>query len=440
MPCTRKTFCTMCSVVIGVLLYGATASGQDTNSKPQTATEAQATRAVTRITLAEAQSRAAAGPMARVAQLTTDAAKYHRQAAEADYYPKIGSTFANLHFNKFMGETIQLARRTAAVPLMNKDQTIVAFTVTQPLTPLFKVKQAVQLAKADERIAQAKAAKMVGEVSSKVENAYFSLLISQRQEVEAEQKVKMLQTRLQLASANDPPALTGATESQAAFLEASKELVTARSKVAELTQPLNQLIGLPPETELELVVPEPVDLEPISLPDATSQAMATNPEIVEAEQTVVKARAATKLGKLDYIPDVAVMGGYSYQTAIDLLPADFSFIGVVASFNIFDGGKRERTIKERETNLELAQMNLAAVKAKVSSGVQKTFLDVERTRRIRDLTRQLLVVYDAKPASFQEVSTVERSGRTKAESDMLQAELEYRLAYAQLKYAIGNQK
>jgi hypothetical protein len=61
--------------------------------------------------------------------------------------------------------------------------------------------------------------------------------------------------------------------------------------------------------------------------------MTANPEIVEAEQTVVKARAGSRLSKLVYIPDFAVLGGYAYNdNAIPLLPRDFSFIGIMGSY------------------------------------------------------------------------------------------------------------
>src|SRR4029434_3257215 len=66
---------------------------------------------VRRITLPEAQARAGASPAVRAAQLTVDAARYHREAVAADYFPKISSTFFNLHFNKLMGERVALPRR-----------------------------------------------------------------------------------------------------------------------------------------------------------------------------------------------------------------------------------------------------------------------------------------------------------------------------------------
>lgn len=53
-----------------------------------------------RITLAEAESRATDNPLARVAELQINADRNHRQQAEANYFPKIGSTFVNMHFKK----------------------------------------------------------------------------------------------------------------------------------------------------------------------------------------------------------------------------------------------------------------------------------------------------------------------------------------------------
>ena len=106
----------------------------------------------------------------------------------------------------------------------------------------------------------------------------------------------------------------------------------------ELTAALNLLLGNPIEQELELAPPV-TQVEEISLKEAADKAMAANPEVVEAEQTVAKARAASKLSKLDYIPDVAVLGGYAYNAnAIPLLPRDFSFIGIMGSYTLFDFG------------------------------------------------------------------------------------------------------
>ncbi|MBO0720250.1 MAG: TolC family protein, partial [Blastocatellia bacterium] len=135
--------------------------------------------------------------------------------------------------------------------------------------------------------------------------------------------------------------------------------------------------------------------------------------------------------------DVAVIGSYAYQTGIPLLPRDFSFIGVMATYNIFDFGKRERSMQERKTQLAMAEGALEATKAKVASEVQKSFLDLQRSQRIRDLTRRLAATYQVVPASYQKGDWEAAAARAKAEEEMFQAEFEYRLAVVQLKNAIG---
>ena len=398
---------------------------------PITAAVAQDTSpAVRLITLDDAQAQAAAATMKNLGRLGIDAAKYHRQAVRADYFPKVDASFLNLHYNKFMGQTLQLFRRDASLPLFGKDETAVAFTVIQPVTQLLQVRQAVNLARADEEIARAKADSMTSQIAANVEHSYFALLIAQRRQAIAETKVKMQESRSQLASTRAMP-VGNMMDHEATLLEAQRELITANNEVTQLTQSLNTLIGFPPDTKLVLAAPEPTT-ETVSLPQATQQAVANSPEVVEAEQTVVKAKAASKLSKLEYVPAVAVIGGYinQPQPVLPLLPSDFSFIGFTATYTIFDFGKREKTVSERNTQVSMAEANLTLVQAKVAAGVQKAFLDLERSRKIRDLTRQLAVGY-------QEAAMNNTSARAKAEAEMFQAEMDYRSAYAQLKRLIN---
>ena len=96
----------------------------------------------------------------------------------------------------------------------------------------------------------------------------------------------------------------------------------------------------------------------------------------------------------------------------------------MASFNIFDFGKREKTVSERKTQLAMAEAAVELVKAKVAAGTQKAFLDLERARKIRDLTLQLATMSGAE-------------ARAQAEAEMFQAELDYRVAGSQLKRFIS---
>jgi outer membrane protein TolC len=360
---------------------------------------------VRRISLDDAKTDAAAAAVAakaeEIARLSVTAARYHRQAVQADYFPKLSSTFVNLHFNKFLGDTLELAHRSLELPLFSKDMTAVVANFTQPVTPIFKIRQAVNIARADENIAKAKAGQSIAQVESNVERAYFALLIAQREQTLVEKR----------------------TVADRGY----REIAEARSKVIELTQALNDLLGFPLDTELELVAPPPAP-QLISQQQATQQAFANSIEVIEAEQTANKAKAATKLAKLEYVPDVAILGGYTFQTVMPVLPNDFSYIGVVANWTIFDFGKREKTIGERKTNLEIAEAAVELTKAKVASNVQKIFLQVERARRVRDQMLQIAAEPQKTLVSYPEPARLE--------IDMFQAELDYRMAYAQLRQVI----
>ena len=290
-----------------------------------------------RISLDEAQQQAqkAANPMFHLAALGVEAARQHRLGVQSDFFPKISSTFVNVHFNKFMGEILTVRgplgnQATFVVPIFTKDETLVATTAMQPLTPLFKLKQVLTIARADERMAKAKAGVPAGEVASNVEQSYFALLVAQRQEQVAKANVKKVEAKWRLASASTVPA--GLAEHEIEWIEADRALVLASSKTKEAAAALNALLGWPAGTELELVIPAALHGN-ITQAAAVEEALQNNPEVVEAEQNVVKARAASKLSKLEYVPDVAVTGGYAYQDVMPTLPNDMSYIGVMAQLH-----------------------------------------------------------------------------------------------------------
>lgn len=393
------------------------------------------------ITLEEAQQAAAGqNPLVRLGQLQVEAAKQNRQVFEASYFPQISGTFANLHFNKFMGEQIQVRRplqgttNTVGLPLLGKDSTTVAFNLIQPLTPLLKVKEAVKIARADENIARAKAGMPVTDSARNVEKNYFELLIAQRELTIAQLKSKHVQDKYLIASNSSAPRLSA--EQEAEMIEAEKTLVIAGSKVRELSASLNGLIGLPAETELELVRPAP-QVESLSLAEANQKALESNPEVIEAEQTAIKARAGRRLAKLDYVPDVVVLGGYANQNLMPLLPQDFTYVGVMATYSIFDGGKREHTLKQRNAQVEMAELAVTLTKAKVAGAVKTSYFEMERSRALTELSQRMISASQVVNAGYQPDSPDVKVAKASLEAEMFRAELAYREAFGRLKNLMG---
>jgi outer membrane protein TolC len=399
-----------------------------------------------RVTLEQVKQQSAnrvVAPLAYLNQLSIEAARQHRLGVEADYFPKFGATFLNLHTTDFLGQIVQVRRplmgtlTEVPIQIINQNQTVAALTFVQPITPLFAVRQAVRIARADERIAKAKAAASVSKASldKEVEETYFKLLIAQRQLTSAEWKLRNTGSRTLYASTSGD--LIGVSGQESGAMEARKAVETAASTARELTANLNHIMGWPVDTELELAVPSPL-VENISLRDVSDKSTAANASLVEAEETVVKARAAASISKMAYFPVVAAVAGYMFQNTLPAVSSNFGYGGVMASYTLFDFGKREHAVKEARAQLGMAETALQLTKAKLAADVTKSYFELERSRQLNRVAQKM----GASAALLMKVSSNSeslevRAARADVEIEMLEADFAHRQAFNRLKALLG---
>jgi outer membrane protein TolC len=109
--------------------------------------------------------------------------------------------------------------------------------------------------------------------------------------------------------------------------------------------------------------------------EAIGLALANSPEIREAEQNVAKAKAAVRAAKLDYVPNIALMGGWSNQTAADYIQSNIGFIGVMGSYTFVDWGKRKNVIRERDQFVAMATFKMQQTQDTVRQDTLKAYRD-----------------------------------------------------------------
>jgi hypothetical protein len=317
--------------------------------------------------------------------------------------------------------------------------TMAALTFVQAITPLFEVRQAVRIARADERIAMAKAAASVSRNARdmEVEEAYFKLLIAQRQWISAEWEFKRSERPLYASASVESVRVS---EDSAGTIQATKAVETAAATVRELTASLNRLMGWAEDTELELAMPDPL-VENISLLEVSDKSTAANVSLVEAEETVVKARAAANISKMAYFPVVAAIGGYMFQNVLPAVNSNFGYGGVMASYTLFDFGKREHAVREAHAQLEMAETALQLTKAKLAADVKKSYFDLEHSRQLSQVAQKMgsSAVLLMKVSSEAESLEV-RAARADVELQMLEADFTHRLAFNKLKAMIGPER
>jgi len=436
-------FCRRVPFVLAVsLLFASAAAAQDSqptspdpNGPALLKIPGDTPADVLSLSLTDAQQRAqlASAPLQRLGELQVEAARQHRLGVKSMYFPAITTQFMNLHMSETPGELLTFQRPLTGgllgvpVGVVLQDQTAVNVVVTQPITQLFGVRQLVKIARADENIARAKAGMPIAEVSQKVEKNFFDLLVAQRELAAASADAK--QVRARVVRIGD----VGVPAQQADGLRAETARTLAADKVIALTASLNELLGLAPDTRLELVPPPPL-LENLTLKDALAQGQATPPvTVVEAEQTAVKAHSAAKLAKLEYGPGIAIMGGYLHQQVLTnvVLPEDFGYVGVVATYTLFDSFKREHGVKETAAQAQAADLGAQLARDKAAAALKTAYFELERTRDAYLLAQQMLSTPRI-GVSFVSDGPDAQSTRARAEADTFRAEIEYRQAYTAL--------
>lgn len=385
-----------------------------------------------RLTLEEAKQIALTSNKALVlAHLNIDGTRYATAAAKKDYLPKIIGSETYFHFDNPLGTVVTTRGGLQFnANVINQDAALTTAFVAQPITKLIAVSAAVQADRADESIAKAKLDKGTKDLLSGVAQVYYGLVGALR----IQSALQLQSTLLEQAVAAQP-----APELRISLLEVRQGLVQVQGQVRELTDQLNDLLDFPPGTMLELVDPVPAVPGVQNVDQAGQMALVCNPEVREAQQTIAKAEAAVKVAKMDYLPDVNVIGGYANQTDASYIQDNFTYLGITANYTFFEWGKKNDVLMQRQTDVALARQNLNVTRDKVLLEARKAYLSFDQALQAYRLAGEMTqACLDAEQGAVSPAAAMAAKGATaKAQLEYLKAEINYRVAHAQLESAIG---
>ena len=239
-----------------------------------------------------------------------------------------------------------------------------------------------------------------------------------------------------------------ALESHAALLGAKQTVLTQNLQIRDLSFELNDLLGLPLNTQLKLREDPPAASASIPARDeCVRTALEKSPEILAAQQAVEKAKAGLAATKDKYIPDVNAFARYSYQSGIPFLVHNFGTFGFTFTYELFDGGRRNAEISESRTMLSKAELNLAKVEEEVTVQVETAYDRVEQIQGLVTVAEELLKVRaeaarvaDRQFEQNKVLASVPAEAAAKASSakaSLLEANLGLSLAQGDLKRAMG---
>jgi outer membrane protein TolC len=398
----------------------------------------------------------------RIAGYSVEEKEHAKQVAKSSYFPSIRNDSNFMHATdtqliEIKAGGLGIAGGTAIPPQDaiisqgGKNFATSGTQLTQPLTTLLKIRRENDLAEAELKVSREKAHLTGNDVALAVHQVYYQVLIAQARRSATEARIKASEA---LQSERVEQVKFGSSleenliDSRAQQLQAKQELLTTDFQLTDLKLKLNDLIGLPLATALNLDPGVPEFQETCPRKDCVTAAIQSHPEILAAQAQVEAAEAAVRLARTDiWVPDVDAFARYSYQENVPFLARNFGTFGVHFSYELFDGGRKHGVLRERQAQLSQARENMAKLTDAVDLSVETAYNKLERTRQMLKVSEEVLALRTEsnrvrqqeliRGAALNSQADTATAQEYEAKALLLQSEMDYLQAHEELLDAMG---
>lgn len=326
----------------------------------------------------------------------------------------------------------------------------------QPLFMGGKIIQLNNIAKSNQKIAEARVQEKTDELLVNVDEAYWRVVSLENKVQLAKEYRKLvaeLDKNMQALQEEGLATKADALKIKVKLNEADVSLTKAENGLNLSRMALNQLCGLPLDKPTELKdtdLKEPIEVQP---PVSIEQAWANRPEIKMLTQAGSIAEANNKIMASRFMPTIALTGGYNttnpnifngYNKKFDGM---FTF-GVNAVIPLFHFGEKVHTLNASRSQAVIAKLELEDAKEKIELQIHQNSYRINESLKKQETTRQN--VEKAKENLFyaQEgfdagviTSTdllMAQTAWLSAESEYLDAAIDVKLNNLYLKKSTGN--
>lgn len=330
----------------------------------------------------------------------------------------------------------------------------IAVTARQPLfrwdawQGYKQVKTSVELSEVNLRLQKQQHILQVAE-------AYFNVLRQQSLTTAYLQEEQALSEQLRMMNAKLREGLVArsdVSEANAQYQSAQANRISTQVQLVLAQEQLAQLIG--PYQENLAVLHEDFQFQkpvPSNIGSWTELAQNQNLEILQARLQKRYSEDAKRVEQAALYPQVEAVGTYGYlkQTPETVLSTngDFDQIGVEINWNLFTGGRTQKSIRQAGVNVQRSEAQLDAAIRKANTDVKQSYLQVETDEAKLNARKAAMqssdIVSQASRAQYQEglktmvdVLLAQRNAFS-AKTDYLNAKYDYLLHVLQLQASVG---
>jgi outer membrane protein TolC len=175
---------------------------------------------------------------------------------------------------------------------------------------------------------------------------------------------------------------------KAQLIQAEYDLLKMDDPIQSQKEQLNRLMGRPIDTPLDINASSIVEGERVSLNDAYAVALSSRPEIRLAKVQQRKAQLEHHLASAERFPDVSLsllaLRTVNYSS---VLPNSISSVGLQASWDVFDWGRKRQEIRTKQDAEAQAALELKDAEALVMADVSHQYRRIAEARKEVELTQ-----------------------------------------------------
>jgi outer membrane protein TolC len=317
------------------------------------------------------------------------------RGAEADRAGVNGGFFPKVHLDANVSQwngPFDINFGGAAFQVRDAFTWTASATVTQPLTQLWMIYDQYQVQNLGVDVAAIKRQVTRREVAFQVTQAYYRLLEADRLAEVARTSVAQLEAQQREAQSLFDNGVIGKNDllrAGLALASSKQREIQMRGNVLLARGQLATLMGEPPGAELraEPFTGEPGPLDEPSIAGAETRAAAQRLEVRALDRSIDQADHGVAAAQKKLIPQVNAMGNYTHFEGSQFQQANAAFVGVFASWDVWDWGTTTSGISSANAKLDQARIARKKLEDQVRLEARQAFVNAETAREALGVAR-----------------------------------------------------
>ncbi|HEY0254267.1 MAG TPA: TolC family protein, partial [Kofleriaceae bacterium] len=255
--------------------------------------------------------------------------------------------------------------------------------LNQPLTGLAYLTELVNSAEHDANAAKSDYDRTRLETAYRTADAYIRVLESRASAIVAHQSVDDIAASLERANqlrAADTYTDIDVLRFKSAKAAADQTALRADTSTQTTLAALTVQIGLPDGAAIDITDDLPADAPQLTmtLQQAQDRAISTRPELTAGREKIASADSSRIGAKERYLPDIRLVAAWNHFTGVQpFSPEDEEYVGLTASWNVWDWGATHDQVVEAEHAQTRAQLAQHALLDQVKLEVRRRWLEAK---------------------------------------------------------------